>query len=457
MLSKYAKIVFPSDASGIAFRKDVSNLTISATSPSGAAVPKGQSGRAHFWRLVVTGTATALAFYSVSLTQGEPAPVRAESSRISICSQIASTQPGDNAQIVAVKAGAQKAVEAGDLNKVDALLTKIGIQQRQDLDRFAVNAAKTMARRGAIALTRLQYAQMDPGNAPWTVDEGESGTKRLEEAVAAYRAALEVNARDRAPLQWAMTQMNLGNALTKIGERESGTRHLEEVVAAYQAALEENTRDRVPLEWARTEMNLGTALETLGERESGTRHLEEAVAAYRAALEERTRERVPLQWAATQNNLGNALKTLGERESGTKHLEEAVAAHRAALEERTRDRVPLQWAATQMNLGNALTALGERESGTKDLEEAVAAYRAALEENTRDRVPLDWAMALGNQGVAMMRLAEREKNSEMAETALFQINTAYETLRSGGQAPFADYYKARRPEARAVLDRLTLH
>ena len=88
--------------------------------------------------------------------------------------------------------------------------------------------------------------------------------------------------------------MNLGIALRALGERESGTARLEEAVAAYRAALEERTRARVPLEWAMTQLNLGNALQTLGERESGTARLEEAVAAYRAALEESTRARVPL-------------------------------------------------------------------------------------------------------------------------------------------------------------------
>ena len=160
------------------------------------------------------------------------------------------------------------------------------------------------------------------------------------------------------------------------GARESGTARLEEAVAAYRAALKEWTRERVPLQWATTQMNLGAALQTLGAREGGTARLEEAVAAYRAALEEKTRERGPLDWAAAQMNLGAALLRLGERESGTARLEEAVEAYRAALEERTRERVPLDWAATQMNLGLALFALGERESGTARLEEAVAAWDA---------------------------------------------------------------------------------
>ena len=95
-----------------------------------------------------------------------------------------------------------------------------------------------------------------------------------------------------------MTQNNLGTALWTLGERESGTARLEEAVAAYRAALEEGPASACPLDWATTQNNLGIALRTLGERESGTARLEEAVAAYRAALEERTRERVPARLGA---------------------------------------------------------------------------------------------------------------------------------------------------------------
>jgi tetratricopeptide (TPR) repeat protein len=111
-----------------------------------------------------------------------------------------------------------------------------------------------------------------------------------------------------------MTQNNLGKALWALGARESGAARLEEAVAACRAALEEFTRERVPLQWAMTQTNLGIALKTLGERDGGTARLEEAVTAYRAALEEYTPDRVPLQWAQTQMNLGNALATFGASE-----------------------------------------------------------------------------------------------------------------------------------------------
>jgi tetratricopeptide (TPR) repeat protein len=171
---------------------------------------------------------------------------------------------------------------------------------------------------------------------------------------------------------------NLGNALSTLGARETGTARLEEVIATYRAAVGQWNREREPLQWAATQNNLGNALSALGERESSTARLEEAVAAYRAALQELSRDRVPLKWAMTQNNLGNALRTLGERKSGTARLDDAVAAYRAALQELSRDGVPLQWAATQNNLGNALWMLGKRKSGTARLKEAVAVFDACL-------------------------------------------------------------------------------
>jgi tetratricopeptide (TPR) repeat protein len=262
------------------------------------------------------------------------------------------------------------------------------------------------------------------GSALRMLGERESGSTRLEEAVAAFRAALGEYTRDRAPLDWAMTHHNLGNALFALGERESGSARLEEAIAAYRAALQERTRERVPLDWASTMNNFGNALSSLGEWESGTARLEEAAAAYRAALQEHTRERVPLRWAMTQNNLGTALWTLGQRESGTARLEEAVAAYRAALQEYTRERMPLNWAATQNNLGAALWTLGEREDETARLEEAVAAYRAALQERTRERVPLDWAMTQTNLGNALRALAERESGTARLEEAVAAYRAA---------------------------------
>ena len=60
--------------------------------------------------------------------------------------------------------------------------------------------------------------------------------------------------------------------MKSLGERESGTARLEEAVAAYREALKERTRERVPLQWAVTQRNLKTALRLLDERQRRTRN-----------------------------------------------------------------------------------------------------------------------------------------------------------------------------------------
>ena len=84
-------------------------------------------------------------------------------------------------------------------------------------------------------------------------------------------------------------------------------------ILIYRRAAENIARDRVPLDWAMTQNNLGSALQTLGERETGTARLEEAVAAYRAALEEYTREWTPYQHEIVQRNLVACLRLLDQR------------------------------------------------------------------------------------------------------------------------------------------------
>jgi tetratricopeptide (TPR) repeat protein len=353
-------------------------------------------------------------------------------------------QPGDDPKIAALKTDAQKAIEAGELAKADALLADVETEQRRALDRLAVSAAETSAQRGEIALARLRYAEAAShfANAaavfpPNSAHEDERISYLKKEVDALYQQGdelgnnaallsaierckrlLEMTPRERVPLDWARTQNSLGNALSLLGEREGGTAKLEEAVFAYREVLKEMTRERVPLGWAGIQSNLGVAFARLGEHESGKAKLEEAVAAFRQTLKEQTRERMPLNWAKAQNNLGNALVKLADHESGTAKLEEAVAAYREALKVWTRERVPLEWAATQNGLGIALLILGEREGGTAPLAQAVAAFRAALEENTRERVPLEWARTQNNLGIALSDLGERESGTAKLEEAV---------------------------------------
>ena len=178
-----------------------------------------------------------------------------------------------------------------------------------------------------------------------TLGERESGTERAGGGGRSLsRGAAGADPRAGAAATGPTTQNNLGTALATLGERESGTERLEEAVEAFRAALQEWTRERVPLHWAMTQNNLGIALGRSASGRAapapggGGRSLSRGAAGT-------TRERVPLQWATTQNNLGTALRGSASGRAAPQRLEEAVEAYRAALQERTRERVPLQWAS----------------------------------------------------------------------------------------------------------------
>jgi hypothetical protein len=64
-----------------------------------------------------------------------------------------------------------------------------------------------------------------------------------------------------------MAQSGLGTALRLLGERETGTERLEQAIVAYRLALQERTREKVPRRWATTQDAMGTALRILGERD----------------------------------------------------------------------------------------------------------------------------------------------------------------------------------------------
>ena len=87
------------------------------------------------------------------------------------------------------------------------------------------------------------------------------------------------------PLEWAWTQNSLGNALWALGERESGTARLEEAVAAYRASLLELTRERVPLDWAPITAYLARVRNALFDRTGDVAHLDAALTDARGALE----------------------------------------------------------------------------------------------------------------------------------------------------------------------------
>ena len=148
---------------------------------------------------------------------------------------------------------------------------------------------------------------------------------------------------------------------------------IEEAIAAYRAALEERTQERVPLDWAMTQNNLGNALSDLGRMRGSEALIEEAIAAYRAALEELTQERVPLDWAMTQNNLGAALSDLGLLRGSEALIEEAIGHIEAALSQFRRLGATAYIEFTEKNLAQAKELLAQ----VKDCDNAVEEFSMA--------------------------------------------------------------------------------
>jgi tetratricopeptide (TPR) repeat protein len=188
---------------------------------------------------------------------------------------------------------------------------------------------------------------------------------RLDEAIAAYRRAVELKA-DRPNL--AVAYSNLGHALVERGQPR-------EALAALRTALELNP------DYAQAHDGLGKALAEMG-------RLDEAIAAYRRAIE------LKPALAEAHCNLGVALGHKGR-------LDEAVAAYRQAI----RHKPGLIQA--HFNLGIDLTASGR-------LDEAIAAYRQVIRLKPDYPMPhYDLGLALWMKGRLDEAIAEYRRAIEL--------------------------------------------
>ena len=201
--------------------------------------------------------------------------------------------------------------------------------------------------------------------------------ENIENAIAAFTAALTVTTREAFPYEWAQTQNNLGNAYLNriLGEKAE---NIENAIAAYSAALTVTTREAFSYEWAMTQSNLGTAYSDriLGEK---AENIENAIAAFTHALTVTTREAFPYEWAMTQNNLGVAYRNriLGEK---AENIESAIAALTAALTVRTCEAFPQNHAESLWALGMAYQDSNQFTSAYNTFASAIATVESLREE-----------------------------------------------------------------------------
>jgi hypothetical protein len=136
------------------------------------------------------------------------------------------------------------------------------------------------------------------------------------------------------PLDWAATQTNLGNALRTLGERESGTALLEEAVTAFRGALEERTRKRVPLMWAQTQEKLALVHLAYFQKIREPHHLDEALEDVGGALEEYRKakaafyiaraERVRARTLATKRTMNDPQDKRQVKREASSHMQDRM-------------------------------------------------------------------------------------------------------------------------------------
>ena len=73
-----------------------------------------------------------------------------------------------------------------------------------------------------------------------------------------------------------------GEVFISLGLREDSHSYFENAVLAFRSALEGRNREQMPLDWATSQGGLALALTSLGQRRSDVGRLEEAVDAHRA-------------------------------------------------------------------------------------------------------------------------------------------------------------------------------
>jgi uncharacterized caspase-like protein len=229
-------------------------------------------------------------------------------------------------------------------------------------------------------------------------------------------------------LEWAATQSHLGRALFLLGLRRTGTVELEQAVGAYRSALEEFSprRNEMPLDWAAAQRGMAEALYLVGKRRYEAAPLHEAVAALKASLEVYSRERHAAEWATIQNDLGRMLDALNLEVGGTAYLDEAIAAFEAVQLEWTPERDQANWAVAQGNKAGVLRVLGEAQAGTAGLEKAAEAYRAAMAGSRSD---FDHARAENGLGNVLRILGIREENPERFVEAIAAHRSALAVYR----------------------------
>jgi tetratricopeptide (TPR) repeat protein len=167
-----------------------------------------------------------------------------------------------------------------------------------------------------------------------------AGRHRHGEACKYYRWSLLLLSREQTPLAWGLAQHNLATAVLQSAlagrQPEGKIPKLQASAKAFRSALEVRQRNRAPVDWAVTTVNMAGALLTLGthlctttdlsDRQSGLSRVREAIDLFHQALPELG----GTDLEKTGRNLLVALQILGNL-AGDSKIQQEIYDHRVRL------------------------------------------------------------------------------------------------------------------------------
>lgn len=326
---------------------------------------------------------------------------------------------------------ADRRVAAGETRSdraATALLELSPTACREASQRYAEAAAII----GLADIPRSRDMALRQGDALARIGEDFGDAAGFETAIEHFRRLLNGldNLDDTAA--WAAVQERLARTLAGLAGLTGEERRLTEALACCRAALDDLRHEQAPLLWRALKLRFARIAIPLAEEREDDALLEEAISALATALARWNRDGDEVRWLEAEQLISRGRAALGRRTSDLALLERAFNGFNRVAKTVNRQREPLRWAELQDQMGGVLAAMGERYSESVVLEEAVAAFDAALEERRRERSPQLWAASAANQGLASMQLAARRKDQGLAQRALLQIAAAVEAMREAG-------------------------
>jgi tetratricopeptide (TPR) repeat protein len=243
---------------------------------------------------------------------------------------------------------------------------------------------------------------------------------QIHAAVELYDKALAVCPEDQGLLKARITARR-GTALQAIPDED--TDYLEQARAAYEAAIPTLTKAGTPEELAEAEMNLGVVVQSLAG--AGRARITDAISAYQRAFRIFDRAKHPEEFAILQNNLATAFLSMPFTDERSKMREAlAVQAFEEGLKVVNLIDHPSEYAMLQNNLGNALQYASSSHVVENNLR-ALEAYDEALKVRTRDTTPLAYANTIANKANCLWNLPDDPARPDAGNRANLTEARAY--------------------------------